>query len=80
MRFAVVVVFFAVVGAPVVAQPKPPDTHAQHTADVKKHGAEAMGFDQDKTTHHFRLHHDGGAVEVQAKEPMRPASGRSATT
>jgi hypothetical protein len=48
--------------------------HDQHMADVKKHGAEAMGFDQDKTTHRFRLSKDGGAVEVQAKDPADTAS------
>lgn len=39
---------------------------SKHDADVKKHGAEAMGFDQDKTTHHFRLTSDGGYVMVEA--------------
>jgi len=43
-------------------------------ADVKQHGAEAMGFDQDKTTHHFRLYKDGGAVEVAVKDPADTSS------
>jgi hypothetical protein len=51
-----------------------PQSHQQHMADVKKHGAEAMGFDQDKTTHHFRLYKDGGAVEVAAKDPADTSS------
>ena len=29
----------------------------------------AMGFDQDKTTHHFRTTADGGAIEVDVKDP-----------
>ena len=33
---------------------------------VKERGAHVMGFDQDKTVHHFRLHPDGGAVEIAA--------------
>jgi len=37
---------------------------SQHQADVEKHGDEAMGFPHDKTTHHFRLYSDGGAIEV----------------
>jgi hypothetical protein len=37
---------------------------AQHQADVEKHGDEAMGFPHDKTTHHFLLYSDGGAIEV----------------
>jgi hypothetical protein len=37
---------------------------AQHRADVEKHGDDAMGLPHDKTTHHFRLYSDGGAIEV----------------
>jgi hypothetical protein len=51
-----------------------PSSHEQHMAELNKHGAEAMGFDQDKTTHHFRLYREGGAVEVQAKDPADAAS------
>ncbi len=41
---------------------------SSHQADVEKHGDEAMGFPHDKTTHHFRLYSDGGAIEVTANE------------
>jgi hypothetical protein len=41
---------------------------AQHQADVEKHGDEAMGFPHDKTSHHFRLYSDGGAMEVTAND------------
>jgi hypothetical protein len=41
---------------------------SQHQADVEKHGEEAMGFPHDKTTHHFRLYSDGGAIEVTADD------------
>src|SRR5262245_43393901 len=34
---------------------------------LKKRGAEAMGFDQDAVTHHFRLAPSGGSVEVTVK-------------
>jgi hypothetical protein len=34
---------------------------------LKKRGAEAMGFDQDTTTHHFRLAPSGGSIEVTVK-------------
>jgi hypothetical protein len=40
---------------------------AQHQSDVEKHGDEAMGFPHDKTTHHFRLYPNGGAIEVTVK-------------
>ena len=41
---------------------------AQHQADVEKRGDEAMGFPHDKTTHHFRLYSDGGAIEVTVND------------
>jgi hypothetical protein len=28
----------------------------------------AMGFDQDKTTHHFLLYEDGGTIDVRVKD------------
>ena len=41
---------------------------SQHQAELEKRGGEAMGFPHDKTTHHFRLYSDGGAVEVTADD------------
>jgi hypothetical protein len=41
---------------------------SQHQMDVEKHGDEAMGFPHDKTTHHFRLYSDGGAIEVTVND------------
>jgi hypothetical protein len=41
---------------------------ADHHAEVNKRGDQAMGFSQEKTTHHFRLYSDGGAIEVVAKD------------
>ena len=49
-------------------------THEQHLAqlkkeeDLKKRGAAAMGFDQNKTTHHFIVAADGGNIEVAAND------------
>jgi hypothetical protein len=49
-------------------------THEQHLAEIKKdaalkaRGAQAMGFDQDKATHHFRLTDSGGIIEVEAND------------
>jgi hypothetical protein len=40
------------------------DHHGRMTA----RGAQAMGFDQAKTTHHFHLYEDGGAIEVTVKD------------
>lgn len=39
-----------------------------HHAGVVKRGAEVMGFDQAKTTHHFRLLPSGGVIEVTAND------------
>lgn len=49
-------------------------THEQHMAQMKKdaemkaHGDSAMGFDQDKTTHHFTMTSEGGAIAVTAND------------
>jgi hypothetical protein len=43
--------------------------HAAHHSDVNKRGDQVMGFSHEKTTHHFRLYADGGAIEVEAKDP-----------
>ena len=55
-------------------------THEQHMAQMKKdaemkqHGNVAMGFDQDKTTHHFNLTADGGSIAVEANDAADGAS------
>jgi hypothetical protein len=41
---------------------------SQHQADVETQGDAAMGFPHDKTTHHFRLYSDGGAIEVTVND------------
>jgi len=37
-------------------------------------GDEAMGFDQQKTTHHFKLLPDGGTIEITADDPSDVAT------
>ena len=37
-------------------------------------GDEVMGFDRAKTTHHFKLLPDGGAIEITANDPSDVAS------
>ena len=62
--------------APAQDHPKMPAgmTHEQHQAQMKKeaelkeHGQMAMGFDQDKATHHFTLTPKGGTVAVTAND------------
>jgi hypothetical protein len=46
---------------------------AQHP-DMKHRGAQAMGFDQNKTTHHFELTADGGRIEVSVNDRADQAS------
>jgi hypothetical protein len=41
---------------------------------LKKRGADAMGFDQDATTHHFRLSPTGGSIEVTVKDQADTAT------
>ena len=45
-------------------QPPAADPHAQMNA----RGAHVMGFDQDQTVHQFRLHTDGGAIDIRVKD------------
>ena len=55
-------------------------THEEHMAQMKKdaemkqHGNLAMGFDQDKTTHHFSVTADGGSIGVDVNDPADRAS------
>jgi hypothetical protein len=55
-------------------------THEEHlrqierNAELQRRGAAAMGFDQDRTTHQFRLTSTGGAVEVLVNDPADSAN------
>ena len=40
---------------------------AGHHLDAR--GKQVMGFDQTKTSHHFLLYDDGGAIDVSVKDP-----------
>src|SRR5579864_985385 len=48
--------------------------NAQHDHDMNHRGNEGMGFAQDKTTHHFLLNKDGGAIQVTANSVDDQAS------
>jgi hypothetical protein len=41
-----------------------PKSNGSH--EMNKRGDQVMGFDHMKTTHHFRLFEDGGALEITA--------------
>ena len=55
-------------------------SHEEHLRQLQKddqlkhRGALAMGFDQDKTVHHFLLQESGGAIVVAAKDATDTAS------
>ena len=48
--------------------------------ELKKRGAKAMGFDQDATTHHFKLAPSGGSIEVTVKNEKDEATVASIRT
>ena len=45
-----------------------------HQAGVNARGDQTMGFSHEKTTHHFELRKDGGAIQVAATGPNDAAS------
>jgi hypothetical protein len=44
-------------------------SEAESIATMNMRGDKVMGFSQAKTTHHFRLMPDGGAIEVEVNDP-----------
>ena len=78
-----VTVFVAAVGSAQHPLMPPGMTHEEHLAQIqkeaemKKRGAVAMAFDQDRTTHHFELTASGGFIQVQVKDPT-DATNRAA--
>lgn len=43
--------------------------HATHAEAVDRRGDQAMGFQHEKTAHHFLLMPDGGAITADAADP-----------
>lgn len=68
LRFAIAI---AALAAPplVFAQHVSSHCGGDHHAQVDARGDQVMGFDHDKSTHHFRLTPSGGAIEVSANDP-----------
>ncbi len=56
-------VLITALAAPAFAQ----NPHDHHAA-LNERGKQFMGFDQQKTTHHFILSKDGGRIQVTANE------------
>ena len=49
-------------------QPTPEKMKGMDMGEMNKRGNRVMGFDHDKTTHHFRLLPDGGFIQVEAND------------
>src|SRR3974390_205516 len=68
--------FFTVVAfaSAILAQQPATQTPEQQHAAMMKRGDAGMGFSQDKTTHHFLLLKNGGAIQVSANDPKDDVS------
>jgi hypothetical protein len=47
----------------------PAAARQEHHASADQRASSVMGFDQERTTHHFVLFADGGAIDVGVKDP-----------
>jgi hypothetical protein len=56
-----------------IAQQASPDPE-DHFAGVDARGDQGMGFSHEKTTHHFHLLADGGAIEIESNGPTDAVS------
>src|SRR5689334_14579858 len=56
-----------------VQQDQGQQDHSKHQ-QMEHRGNQGMGFDQQKTTHHFLLRKDGGAIQVTANSASDKAS------
>jgi hypothetical protein len=65
--------FFCPLCLGVMAQQASPG-HEDHFAGVNSRGDQGMGFSHELTTHHFHLLAEGGAIEIQSKEPTDAAN------
>ena len=59
--------FIGLASSLAVGQESTASCAARHAA-VNERGDHVMGFDHDKTTHHFHLTSDGGVIEVSAND------------
>ena len=71
LRAAAILASLAV---PLCAQTTPTPSPHDHHAAVNERGDHVMGFDHEKTTHHFLLTKSGGVIQVSANDPKDTAS------
>lgn len=65
---------YIAVGQQQQTQPTPEKMKDMDMGEMNKRGDRVMGFDHDKTTHHFRLLADGGFIQVEASDAKDTAS------
>jgi hypothetical protein len=53
---------------------QPTPVKDEHSAGVNSRGDQGMGFSHEKTTHHFHLLPNGGAIEIQSNEASDSAT------
>lgn len=72
----IAIIVSAAVAAPVQSPNAPSSAQQDHSKhhEMDKRGDQGMGFAQDKTTHHFLLRKDGGAIQVTANSAGDKAS------
>ncbi len=68
MKAAVFVAFLTIALVAYGQQENKQESPSDHHCQMMKHGEMAMGFSQDKTTHHFGLTASGGVIEVQTND------------
>jgi hypothetical protein len=69
--------FFLLIFSPVCLSAIPQQSspgNENDAAGVNARGDQGMGFSHQKTTHHFHLLVDGGAIEIHSNEPTDAAS------
>ena len=73
MRIKAILAVLVLASAIQAQQSNPQATEQQHAAMMKR-GDAGMGFSHEKTTHHFILLKDGGAIQVSVNDPKDDAS------
>lgn len=69
-----VILTVLVLASAIQAQQSNTQTPQQQHADMMKRGDAGMGFSHEKTTHHFLLLKDGGAIQVSVNDAKDDAS------
>src|SRR5579862_2224549 len=65
-HFIAILLFAALEDHPAMPLGMSHEEHMRQMAAMKERGDAAMGFDQDKVTHHFRLTPTGGSIDIAA--------------